>query len=139
MKAHLTHVDGEMFRLEAEESPAIILHAPRKGERRAGPSPMQAALLAAMGCTAADVVSILSKQHISFTSFEISAEAERATTEPKVLTRVHLHFTIRGEHVKERDVQRAIDLSTEKYCSVGIMMRRGGVQWKNTLEILPPK
>lgn len=136
MKARLTHVDDMKFRLEAEGAPPIILHAPPKGDRKHGPSPMQAALLAAMGCTAADVVDILRKERAPFTSLEIEAEAERATSVPKVFTKMHFHFRIRGKGVRDADVKRAIDLSAEKYCSVGIMFRRAGVEWTNSYEIL---
>lgn len=137
MKARLIHMDDMKFRLEAEDAPPIVLHAPPKGERKEGPSPMQASLLAAMGCTASDVVDILRKQRAQFTSLEIEAEAERATTVPKVLKKMHFHFRIRGDGLKEADVKRAIDLSVEKYCSVGILFRRGGVAWTTSYEILP--
>jgi len=137
VKAHLVHTEGMRFRAQAEDGPPIVFDAGEKSER-IGPSPMQGALLAAMGCTASDVVWILRKERVPFTSLEIDAEAERATTDPKVLTSVHLHFRVRGKGLKESAVKRAIDLSSEKYCSVGIMLRRGGVKFVNTVEILPP-
>lgn len=99
---------------------------------------MQGALLAALGCTASDVVWILRKERVPFTSLEIEGDAQRATTDPKVFTEIRLHFRVRGDGVKESDVERAIDLSLEKYCSVGIMLQRGGVRFVNTYEILPP-
>jgi putative redox protein len=136
MKARLTHLDDMKFRLEAEGAPPILLHAPPKGERKEGPSPMQAALLAAMGCTASDVVEILRKERAPFTSLEIEAKAERETTPPKVLRTMHFHFRVRGDGIREADLKRAIDLSVEKYCSVGIMFRRAGVAWTTSYEIL---
>ncbi len=139
MKAHLTQVQGMKFEARVEGSPAIVLHAAQKDEPYEGPSPMQATLLAAMGCTASDIVWILTKQRVPFTKLEIEGEAERAKEEPKVFTRIHLHYRVYGDGVKEAAVKRAIDLSTEKYCSVGIMLRRGGVAWQNTWELLPPK
>ena len=99
---------------------------------------MQGALLAAMACTAADVVLILRKGRVPFTSIEIDADAERAAEDPRVFTKIHLHYRVRGTGVKESEVKRAIDLSAEKYCSVGVMLRRGGVEFVNTHEILPP-
>ncbi len=139
MKAHLSQIGDMKFEVQAEGSPAIVLHAPDKGEAREGPSPFQTALLAAMGCTASDIAWILNKERVRLTGLEIDADADRAKEEPKVLTKVHLHYRIYGEGIKESAVKRAIALSTDKYCSVGIMLRRGGVAWENTWEILPPK
>ncbi len=138
MRGHLTQIRGMKFEAQVEDTPAILLDADQKDVPIGGPSPMQAALLAAMGCTASDVVWILNKQRVPFTRLEIDADAERAKEDPKVFTKVHLHYRVYGDGVKESAVKRAIDLSTEKYCSVGIMLRRGGVAWENTWEILPP-
>ncbi len=139
MKAHLAQIRGMKFEAQVEDAPAIILDADQKDVPIGGPSPMQATLLAAMGCTASDIVWILNKQRVSFTKLEIDGEAERAKEDPKVFTTIHVHYRVYGEGVKEAAVKRAIDLSTEKYCSVGIMLRRGGVAWENTWEIRPPK
>ncbi len=138
MKAHLHQVQGMKFEAQVEGTPAIVLDADQKDAAIAGPSPMQAALLAVMGCTASDIVWILNKQRVPFTNLEIEGEAERAKEDPKVFTKIHLHYKVHGEGIKESALKRAIDLSTEKYCSVGIMLRRGGVAWENTWEILPP-
>lgn len=139
MKAHLSQIHGMTFQAHVEGAPAIVMDAEQKSEPVPGPSPMQAVLLAAMGCTASDVVWILNKERVPFAKLEIDADAERAKTEPKVYTKIHLHYRVYGTGIKESAVQRAIDLSTEKYCSVGIMLRRGGVAWENTWEILPPR
>ncbi len=136
MKAHLVHVDALRFRAKAEEAPEVLFDAGDQ-ETRQGPSPVQGALLSAMACTAADVVLILRKQQVPFTSLEIEADAERATENPKVFTKIRLHYKIRGKGISDSAVKRAIDLSSEKYCTVGIMLRRGGVEFVNTHEILP--
>ncbi len=138
MKGHLSQVRGMTFEAQTEGTPAIVLDAEQKQAPIAGPSPMQATLLAVMGCTASDVVWILNKQRVPFTKLEIDGEAERAKEDPKVFTKIHLHYKVHGEGLKESAVKRAIDLSSEKYCSVGIMLRRGGVAWENTWEIVPP-
>jgi len=138
MKAHLTQLQGMKFRTQVEGTPAIVLDADQKDELIAGPSPMQATLLAVMGCTASDIVWILNKQRVPFTKLEIEAEAERAKEDPKVFTKIHLHYKVYGDRIKATAMKRAVDLSTEKYCSVGIMLRRGGVAWENSWEILPP-
>jgi putative redox protein len=136
MKAHLVHVEELRFRAKAETAPEVLFDA-GDGETRQGPSPVQGALLSVMACTAADVVLILRKQRVSFTSLEIEADAERATENPKVFTKIRLHYKIRGKGISDSAVKRAIDLSSEKYCTVGIMLRRGGVEFVNTHEILP--
>ena len=138
VQAHLVHVDEMRFRAHAEGSPEILFDAGDKGTHR-GPSPMQGALLAVMGCTASDIVWILRKERVPFTSLEIDAEAERAKDDPKVFTKIHLHYRVRRNGIKEAAVKRAIDLSSEKYCSVGLMLRRAGVAFVNTYEILPPR
>ncbi len=137
MKAQLSQVKGMTFRAQVDGAPAIVMDAEQKEEPIGGPSPMQTALLAVMGCTASDIVWILNKQRVPFAKLEIDGEAERAKEEPRVFTKVHLHYRVYGNDVKESAVRRAIDLSTEKYCSVGIMLRRGGVAFENTWEILP--
>ena len=136
MKAHLVHVDAVRFRAKAEEAPEVLFDAGDQ-ETRQGPSPVQGALLSAMACTAADVVLILRKQRVPFTSLEIEADAERAKENPKVFTKIRLHYKIRGKGISDSAVKRAIDFSSEKYCTVGIMLRRGGVEFVNTHEILP--
>ncbi len=139
MKAHLEQIQGMKFRAQVEGTPAIVLDAEQKNEPIGGPSPMQAVLLAVMGCTASDVVWILNKQRVPFTKLEIEGEGERAKEDPKVFTKFHLHYKVYGDGAKPSAVKRAIELSSEKYCSVGIMLRRGGVAWENTWEILPSK
>ena len=139
MKAHLSQVQGMTFRAQVDGTPPIVMDAEQKEDPIAGPSPLQTALLAVMGCTASDIVWILNKQRVPFTKLEIDGDGERAKEEPRVFTKIHLHYRVYGEGIKESAVKRAIDLSTEKYCSVGIMLRRGGVAWENSWEILPPK
>jgi len=139
MKAHLTQIEGMKFQAQADDAPPILLDAGERGRPKEAPSPFQTALLAAMGCTASDIVWILRKAKEPFMKLEIEADAERAEKAPRVMTRVHLHFKIYGDGVRESAVKRAIDLSTKKYCSVGIMLRRAGVQWDNTYEILPSR
>jgi putative redox protein len=136
MKAHLVHTDDMRFRAQADEASEVLFDAGDKGSRQ-GPSPMQATLLAVMACTASDVVSILQKERVPFTAFEMNADAERTKEHPRVFTKINLHYRIRGNGIRDSAVKRAIDLSSEKYCSVGIMLRRGGVEFVNTYEILP--
>ena len=136
VKAHLVHEDGLRFRTTADGAPGILFDAD-DAATRSGPSPVQGALLSALACTAADIVLILQKQRVDFTSLEIEADAERAKEDPKVFTKIRMHYRIRGQGIKDTAVKRAIDLSSEKYCTVGIMLRRGGVEFVNSYEILP--
>src|SRR5437667_12190223 len=136
VNARLVRVDAVRVRARAGEAPEVLFDAGDL-ETRQGPSPGQGALLSAMACTAADVVLILRKQRVPFTSLEIEADAERATENPKVFTKIRLHYRIRGKGIPDSAVKRAIDLSSEKYCTVGIMLRRGGVEFGNTHEIRP--
>src|SRR5207249_5281773 len=106
-------------------------------ESRGSPSPVQDTRLAPMACTASEVVSILRKERVPFRALDIEAEAERAKAVPRVFTKIHFHYRVRGDHIPEAAVKRAIDLSSEKYCTVGIMLRRAGVEFVNTHEILP--
>jgi len=137
MKGHLVHEEGLRFRAIADETAEIRFDAGDRETRR-GPSPVQGALLSVMACTAADVVLILQKQRVRLTSLEIDADADRASEDPKVFTKIQLHYRVRGTGLTDAAVKRAIDLSSEKYCTVGVMLRRGGVGFVNTYEILPP-
>ena len=136
MKAHLQQIGDMKFRAQAEGSPAIVLHAPEGDAPQEAPSPVQACLLSAMACTAADIVSILKKGRTPVTALEIDANADRAETHPKVFTKIRLHYRVHGKGLKESAVARAIELSTERYCTVGVMLRRGGIAWENTHEII---
>lgn len=136
MKAHLVHIEEMRFRAKVDDTPEVLFDAGGP-ETRQGPSPMQGVLAAAMACTAVDVVSILRKKRVPFTSLEIEAEAERAKEHPRVFTTIKMKYRVRGNGIDDADVARAIELSSEKYCSVEAMLRRGGVAFVNTHEIVP--
>ena len=91
--------------------------APESGGRNLAPRPMEVVLAGAGGCTAYDVVVILKKNGQDVTGCEVRLEAERAATDPKVFTRIHYHFTIRGRGLKRNLVEQAVRLTHEKYCS----------------------
>lgn len=136
MKAHLEQIGSMKFRAKAEGSPAIVLHSPEGDGPYEAPSPVQACLLSAMACTASDIALILAKGRTKITALEIDADADRATTQPRVFTKIRMHYRVRGKGITESALVRAIELSTEKYCTVGVMLRRGGVAWENTHEII---
>lgn len=136
MKAQVVHTEGTRFRGSAEGQSDVLFDA-GDAEARIGPSPMQATLLSVMACSASDVVLILRKERVPFESLEIDAEADRTKEPPRVFTKIRMHYRVRGKGIADSAVKRAIDLSSEKYCSVGVMLRRGGVEFVNTYEILP--
>ncbi len=103
---------------------SIVMDSAREhGGTSAGPTPMQTVLLALAGCTGMDVVAILKKMRVPLEGLAIEVSAERAADHPRVFTRIHLRYLVRGAGVREEDVRKAIDLSQEKYCSVSAMLR----------------
>lgn len=95
---------------------------PDAGGRELGPRPMEMVLLGLGGCSAFDVVHILQRGRHSVSACEVAVDAERADTDPKVFTKIHLKFSLRGEGLTETQVDRAVTLSAEKYCSVVRML-----------------
>ena len=96
--------------------------APEGGGRNLGPRPMEVVLSGAAACTAYDVVLILRKSGAAIHGCEVVTTSERAETDPKVFTKIHLHFKISGRDVKANLVERAIMLSHTKYCSATKML-----------------
>ncbi|MEK8024675.1 MAG: hypothetical protein RLY78_3819 [Pseudomonadota bacterium] len=96
--------------------------APDGGGRNLAPRPMETLLAGAGGCTAYDVVLILKRGRHAVSGCELKMSAERAETDPKVFTKIHLHFVVKGKALPETAVARAIALSHEKYCSATIML-----------------
>ena len=109
-----------------EDGARTVVHVPAKGEAKEGPSPFEHLVIGLAGCTAADVVSILEKQREPLDRLEIEVEYERAKDNPKRLVSARLHFVARGRGLNPDKLQRAIDLSQEKYCSVSATVRGGG-------------
>ncbi len=98
--------------------------APEGGGRNLAPRPMEVVLAGAGGCTAYDVVVILKKNGQEITGCEVVLQAERAAADPKVFTRVHYHFVVRGRNLKRNLVEQALRLTHEKYCSATAMLAR---------------
>ena len=92
------------------------------GGRNLAPRPMETVLAGTAGCTAYDVVLILKRGRHDVGGCQVKVSSERATTDPKVFTRIHMHFTVTGKGLAEPAVARAIELSHEKYCSASIML-----------------
>ncbi len=125
MKAKITWLNGRTFVGESGSGHAIVMDgAPENGGRNLGVRPMEMMLLGLGGCTAFDVVMILEKSREKVTSCEISLEATRADEAPKVFTHVKMIYRLKGENLKPSAVERAIKLSSEKYCSASIMFEK---------------
>ena len=117
--------DGMTFLAETGSNHVVAMDgAPEGGGRNLAPRPMEIVLLGTGGCSAYDVVVILKKSGQHVTGCEVKLEADRADTDPKVFTKVHMHFTVRGRALKRNLVEHAIRLSHEKYCSATAMLAK---------------
>jgi putative redox protein len=123
MKARVKWVEQVSFLGETESGHAVLMDgAPAAGGRNLGPRPMEMLLLGAGGCTSFDVIGILKKSRQAVSDCYVELDAERAEADPKVFTRIHMHFVVKGKDIKPEVVERAIKLSAEKYCSASIML-----------------
>jgi len=123
MKARIKWIEGVSFAGQSESGHTVVMDGPPdSGGKNLGVRPMEMLLLGMGGCTAFDVVHILrkSRQHISDCVAEV--DAARADTDPKVFTRIHVHFIVSGKGLDPKRVDQAIKLSAEKYCSASIML-----------------
>jgi putative redox protein len=118
-----TGPEGMSFLATTGSGHAVVLDgAPEGGGHNLAPRPMEMVLVGSGGCTAYDVVVILRKSGQDVRGCEVKLQAERAETDPKVFTRIHYHFIVRGRNLRRNLVEHAIRLSGEKYCSASIML-----------------
>lgn len=124
MECSVKWIDGGMsFVAETGSGHAFVMDgAPDAGGRNLGPRPMETVLAGTGGCAAFDVVLILKRGRHNVTGCEVKLTADRAETDPKVFTRIHMHFIVRGRDLKPAAVERAIALSHDKYCSASAML-----------------
>ena len=123
MKTRVKWLDNMSFVGESGSGHSIVMDGPPEfGGRNLGVRPMEMLLLGLGGCASFDVVSMLRKSKQDLIDCEVEITAERADTEPKVFTRIHLHFVLSGNDLSDKRVARAIELSAEKYCSASIML-----------------
>jgi putative redox protein len=123
MKTRIKWNDGMSFLAESGSGHAVLMDGPPEaGGRNLGPRPMEMLLMGTGGCAAFDVVLILKKSRQDISDCVVEIEAERAPQEPKVFTRIHFHFILTGKNLNPQQVERAIVLSAEKYCSASIML-----------------
>ncbi|UFQ97259.1 OsmC family protein [Pseudomonas wenzhouensis] len=137
MKARVQWAGEALFLGESGSGHAVVMDGPPDaGGRNLGVRPMEMLLIGLGGCSNFDVVSILRKGRQPIESCEVFLDAERADEEPKVFTKIHLHFVVKGRGLKEAQVKRAVELSAEKYCSASIMLGRAGVDISHDYEIV---
>ena len=137
MKARVQWAGEALFLGESGSGHAVVMDGPPDaGGRNLGIRPMEMLLIGLGGCSNFDVVSILRKGRQPVESCEVFLDAERADEEPKVFTKLHLHFVVKGRGLKEAQVKRAVELSAEKYCSASIMLGRAGVDISHDYEIV---
>lgn len=128
MKARIKWAGEASFVGETESKHTIVMDGPPDmGGRNIGPRPMELLLLGTGGCTSFDVVHILKKSRQQVTDCVAEIDAERATTDPKIFTKIHIHFIVSGKNLKAEQVERAVKLSAEKYCSASIMLGKSAV------------
>lgn len=123
VKVRIKWVEGMSFLGTSESGHALLMDgAPEAGGRNLGPRPMETVLMGTGGCTAFDVVMILKKARQPVEDCVVEIDAERAPEDPKVFTRIRMHFIVKGKGLGRTHVERAIKLSAEKYCSASIML-----------------
>jgi putative redox protein len=125
MKARVKWVENVTFVAESGSGHALVLDgAPEAGGRNLGMRPMELLLLGLGSCTAFDVVHILRRGREPVSDCVVEVEAERAPTDPKIFTRIHLRYVVAGRGLAAVKVERAVKLSAEKYCSASIMLAK---------------
>jgi len=123
MKAKIKWVEDVMFVGQSGSGHAVVMDGPPElGGKNMGIRPMEMMLMGLGGCTAFDVMLILKRSRQAVTDCVAELSADRAETDPKVFTKIHIHFIITGNNLKEKMVQRAVELSATKYCSASIML-----------------
>lgn len=137
MRARIKWLEGAAFVGESGSGHSVVMDGPPdSGGRDTGIRPMEMLLIGMGGCTAFDVMLILGKARQPVTDCVVEIEAERADTVPKVFTRIHVHFIVSGDGLSARQVERAVQLSAEKYCSASIMLGKAA-DITHDFEIVP--
>ena len=123
MKARVKLIEGVSFVGQSESGHSVVMDGPPDGGgKNLGVRPMEMVLLGLGGCSAYDVVHILRKSRQQVTDCVADLDATRADSDPKVFTRIHVHFTVTGKSLEPKRVEQAVKLSAEKYCSASIML-----------------
>ena len=125
MQGRIKLVEGRTFLAESGSGHGVVIDGPvEHGGRNLGPSPMELVLLGTGGCTAFDVLDILRKGRQAVTDCTVELDAERAAEPPRVFTKITMRFVVTGHGLSRTAVERAVQLSAEKYCSASIMIAK---------------
>ena len=123
MQVKIKWVEEMMFMGQSGSGHAVVMDGPPElGGKNMGIRPMEMMLMGLGGCTSFDVMLILKRSRQEVTDCVAELSAQRAETDPKVFTHIHIHFIVTGKNLKEKMVQRAVELSATKYCSASIML-----------------
>ncbi len=137
MKASIKWMGDVVFEAESGSGHKVTIDGPEsEGGQNKGVRPMELMLMGMGGCTSFDVMKILKKSRQPVEECTAHVEARRADDIPSVFTDIHIHFVVKGKGVKTSQVERAIKLSAEKYCSASIMLERGGVNITHDYELI---
>jgi putative redox protein len=123
-QAFLRQIQEIAFAAKSDSNHWVVMDGPESvGGTNAGSRPKELLLFALGGCTASDVVNILKKKRVPLRGFEMNLTGHETEEHPKVFTDIHIEYVFYGEGINAGDVERAIDLSTSKYCSVSAMLK----------------
>lgn len=137
MQARIKWVENAAFVGTTGSGHGLLIDGPPDiGGQNLGVRPMELMLLSVGACSAVDVVHILKKGRQAVADVQVEVKGERTDTDPKVFTRIHLHFIVSGVGLAQGTVERAVKLSAEKYCSASIMLGRAGVDISHDYEIV---
>lgn len=137
MQAEISWQGDVRFDARSGSGHTIALDGPpESGGQNAGARPMELVLMGVGACSAYDVVHILGRMREDVVDVVARLDADRAPEPPQVFTAVRMHFVVTGRSLKPKNVERAVKLSAEQYCSASIMLARGGVRIEHTFEII---
>jgi putative redox protein len=137
MKATVRWINNAMFLGESGSGHTVVMDGPESsGGRNLGLRPMEMLLIGTGGCSSFDVVTILRKARQEIIDCEVSLEASRADAVPAVFEAIHMHFKVTGKNLSEKQVQKAVALSADKYCSASIMLAGAGVKITHSFEVI---
>lgn len=136
MQATVKWTDAVQFVAESGSGHALVVDGPaEKGGRNTGARPMELLLMGLGSCSNFDVVTILQKARQEVSDCRVDVQAERVDAVPAVFSKIHLHFVVSGKALKEKQVEKAVRLSAEKYCSASIMLGQAGVEITHSFEV----
>ncbi|MFC1558792.1 OsmC family protein [candidate division KSB1 bacterium] len=125
MNAHIRYSGNMSFIGKSDSNHFVVMDTLKKvGGEESAVKPIELILIGLGGCTGVDVVSILSKMRAPLENLEISIDAEQSDNFPKIFTKIHIEYTFYGQGLKNEQVERAVNLSKEKYCSVSAMLSK---------------